>query len=146
MSPERPTPSRQPLIDAITAVLALHDLPPSSATVNLRSYSGSDGDTPAMIVFIRLNVWKPDALLNGKIIEKRLRDTLYKAMKVRIGYVYWRVGSDVDTPLDYTERFHVRAPARRIEALGREAEAAGAVPSADAPVTDWSDMDVGLGR
>src|SRR5690606_11384126 len=117
-----------PLIDAITALLALHGLPAGSAEVSLRSYGGSDGDTPALIVFIRLNAWKPDALLGGKVIEKRLRDTLYKTMKVRIGYVYWRIGTDVETPFDHTERFHVRASAGRLQALERNAMAAGATP------------------
>jgi hypothetical protein len=146
VNPDRSATNRQPLIDAITAVLALHDLPPGAASVSLRSYGGSDGDMPALIVFVRLNAWKPDVLLNGKIIEKRLRDTLYKALKVRVGYVYWRVGSDVETPFDHTERFHVRTPARRVEALGREAQAAGAVPPPDAPVTDWSDVDDATAR
>ncbi|HEY2928481.1 hypothetical protein [Piscinibacter sp.] len=141
--PERPATSQRQLIEAITAVLAQHDLPPGSASVSVRSYGGSAGDVPALLVFVRLNVWKPDVLLGSKIIEKRVRDTLYKAMKVRIGYVFWRIGSDVETPYDHTERFHVRAAAPRLEALSREAEAAGATPPADAPLTDWSDMDDG---
>lgn len=146
MNTERSATSRQPLIDAITAVLALHGLPSGSASISLRSYGGSDGEVPALIVFVRLNAWKPDVLLHGKIIEKRLRDTLYKALKVRIGYLYWRIGADVETPFDQTERFHVRAAAERLEALGRQAQAAGAVPPADAPVTDWSDIGDEPGR
>lgn len=141
MNIEHPAANRQALIDAITALLALHGLPAGSAEVSLRSYGGSEGDTPAMIVFVRLNEWKPDALLGGKVIEKRLRDTLYKAMKVRIGYVYWRIGADVETPFDHTERFHVRTPADRMKALGRDAMAAGAMPAPQAPITDWADLD-----
>jgi hypothetical protein len=140
MHPESPVTNRQALIEAITAVLASNDLPPGSASVSVRSYAGKDGGVPALIVFVRLDAWRPDVLLRGKIIEKRVRDTLYKAMKVRVGYVYWRIGSDVETPHDPAERFHVRA-ASRIEALNREADAAGATPGTDAPLTDWSDMD-----
>lgn len=139
MNSEHPITGRQALIDAIAAVLASHDLPPGSATVNVRSYGG--GDVPAMIVFVRLNVWKPEVLLRSKVIEKRVRDTLLKAMQVRIGYVFWRIGSDVETPHDVGERFHVRTSAPRLAALTREAESAGATPPRDAPVTDWVDID-----
>jgi hypothetical protein len=141
MNAEHPAATRQPLIDAITAALAQHGLPLGSANVSLRSYGGgSGGDMPALIVFVRLNVWKPEVLLCSKVIEKRVRDTLYRAMKVRIGYVYWRIGSDVLTPHDHTERFHVRATGQRLEALSREAEAAGATAPMDAPLTDWTDL------
>jgi hypothetical protein len=141
MSLEPTAAHRQPLIDAVTAVLAQHGLPPGSASVSLRSYGSGGGDLPALIVFVRLNIWKPEVLLGSKVIEKRVRDTLFKAMKVRIGYVYWRVGSDVVTPHDHTERFHVRAAGPRLEALSREAEAAGATAQADTPLTNWADID-----
>lgn len=139
--PENPATSRQQLVDAITAVLATHDLPRGAATVSLRSYGGASADVPALMVFVRLNVWKPEVLLRSKIIEKRVRDALYKAMKVRIGYLFWRIGSDVETPLDHTERFHVRAAGARLQALNEEAQAVGAMPPVDAPLTDWSDIE-----
>jgi len=139
MHAESPVTNRQSLIDAISAVLASNDVPPGIASIGVRSYAGTSGGVPALIVFVRLNAWRPDVLLRSKIIEKRVRDTLYKAMKVRVGYVYWRIASDVETPHDAVERFHVRA-ANRIEALSREADAAGATPGTDAPLTDWSDM------
>jgi hypothetical protein len=139
--PESPVTGRQPLVDAITAILAQHDLPPGCATVSLRSYGGAGAHVPALIVFVRLNEWKPDVLLHSKIIEKRVRDALFKAMRVRIGYLFWRVGSDVDTPFDHIERFHVRAAAARLQALNDEAQAAGAMPPTDAPLTDWSDIE-----
>jgi hypothetical protein len=129
---------RRPLIEAIGAVLAHHGLAPGRVSVAVRSYSS--GETPALIVFVRLNQWQPEALLESKLIEKHLRDTLFKTMRVRIGYVYWRIGSDVETPHDGAERVHVRA-ARRLPALSRDAEACGALPPPDAPVTDWSDVD-----
>lgn len=141
MNSEPAAAHRQPLIEAVTAVLAQHGLPPGSASVSLRSYGSGGGELPALIAFVRLNVWKPEVLLGSKVIEKRVRDTLYKTMKVRIGYVFWRIGSDVVTPHDHTERFHVRAAGHRLEALSREAEAVGATPSADAPLTNWADID-----
>jgi hypothetical protein len=140
MHPDHPAQDRRRLIDAIVAVLDSHGVPRGSASVNLRSYGGAATDLPALLVFVRLNTWNPDALLAGKLIERRVRDTLYKTLQVRIGYLFWRIGSDVRTPADAGERFQVRsAPERRV-ALAREAEAAGAMPRADTPLTDWADF------
>lgn len=141
MNATRPAHDPQRLIDAIVAVLARHDLPAGSASVSVRSYGGADSDTPALLVFVRLNRWHPEALLASKTIERRVRDTLYKTLRVRIGYLFWRVGSDVPTPDEASERLHVRPAAERLEALAREAEAAGAFPRRDAPLTDWADFE-----
>jgi hypothetical protein len=141
MSPEHPAHDRERLIDAIGAVLAQEGLPRDSANVSVRSYSGVDADIPALLVFVRLNHWLPEVLLRGKIIEKRVRDTLYKTLRVRIGYLFWRIGSDVETPHDPSERFHVRTAPGRLGPLVNEAEAAGAAPPLNAPLTDWSDFD-----
>jgi hypothetical protein len=116
-------------------------VPRGSASVSLRSYGGADSAQPALLVFVRLNSWLPEVLLAGPLIERRVRDTLYKALRVRIGYLFWRVGSDVQTPHDAAERVHVRPAPERLQQLAREAEAAGAFPRADAPLTDWSDFD-----
>jgi len=141
MNATRPAHDRQRLLDAIAAVLARHGLPRGSANVSLRSYGGAATDTPALLVFVRLNCWNPEVLLAGKTIERHVRDTLYKTLQVRIGYLFWRIGSDVQTPDDASERVHVRPAAERLEALAREAEAVGAYPRPDAPLTDWSDFD-----
>ncbi len=132
---------RERLIDAIAYILARHGIARGSASITLRSYGGADTDRPALLVFVRLNTWNPEALLAGNIIERRVRDTLLKALQVRIGYMFWRIGSDVQTPSDPCERLHVRPAPERLEVLAREAEAVGALPRADAPLTDWSDFD-----
>jgi hypothetical protein len=136
---------RERLIEAIAAVLARHGIPKGSASVSLRSYGGADTAQPALLVFVRLNTWQPEALLAGPLIERRVRDTLYKALRVRIGYLFWRVGSDVPTPHDAAERFHARPATERLAQLARDAESAGALPRADAPLTDWSDFDESAG-
>jgi hypothetical protein len=66
---------------------------------------------------------------------------LYKALRVRIGYLFWRVGSDVPTPNDAAERLHVRPAPERLAQLARQAESAGALPPVDAPLTDWAEFD-----
>lgn len=132
---------RECLTEAIAAVLARHGVPRGSASVSLRSYGGAGTAQPALLVFVRLNTWQPETLLAGPLIERRVRDTLYKALRVRIGYVFWRVGSDVQTPHDAAERHPVRPAPARLARLARDAEAAGAMPRIDAPLTDWSDFD-----
>ena len=66
---------------------------------------------------MRLNTWQPEALLAGPLIERRVRDTLYKALHVRIGYLFWRVGSDVQTPHDAAERIPLRPAPERLAQL-----------------------------
>lgn len=143
MSTEPPHPSardRDCLTEAIVAVLARNGVPRGTASVSLRSYGGSDGARPALLVFVRLNTWQPETLLAGPLIERRVRDTLYKALQVRIGYLFWRVGSDVVTPHDAAERVHVRPAPERLAQLAREAETAGALPRGDTPLTDWGEF------
>lgn len=137
----RDSRDRRHLIDAIVAVLARHGVPKGSASVSLRSYGGADTPHPALLVFVRLNTWQPETLLASSLIERRVRDTLHKALGVRIGYLFWRVGSDVPTPNDAAERLHVRPAPERLAELAREAEAAGAMPRVNAPLTDWGDFD-----
>lgn len=140
-----PTPSpdfgREKITDAIQQVLQTQGLPPGAAEVSLRSYGGTDGKVPALLVLVRLNQWLPQVLLSGKVIEKRLRDALWRQMQVRIGYVFWRVGSEVETPFDHMERFPAVARRERVEPLVAKAAASGAAMPPSAPVTDWTDLD-----
>lgn len=138
-----PEISRQHVLDLIGTMLAeRHRLPRSEASVSVRRYGGGDGDaeTPAIIAFVRLNAWRPDVLLRSPQIERQLRQAVHRASGIRIGYVFWRVSSSVATPADLTERVPVRAAAPRVAHLQQAAQQAGALPPADAPVTDWTDL------
>lgn len=132
---------RDRILATTLAVLEHHGVPRGGADVGLRSFGGTDGRVPGIMVFVRLNVWCPDVLLQGKIIEKRIRDTLWQQLQVRAGYVYWRIGSDVDTPYDHTEQFPARARRERVASLVAEAQARGSTLPDTAPITDWSDID-----
>lgn len=140
-SPQPPGLAREKITEAIQQVLLAHGLEAGSAEVSLRSYGGTDGKVPALLVLVRLNCWSPQTLLSGKVIEKRLRDALWRQMQVRIGYVFWRIGSDVETPFDHMERFPAAARRERVQPLVEKAAAAGAVMPPSAPVTDWTDLD-----
>jgi hypothetical protein len=132
---------RDRILAVTRAVLEHHSLAPGGAEVGLRSFGGTDGGVPGIMLFVRLNVWQPELLLLSKIIEKRIRDTLWQQLQVRAGYVYWRIGSDVDTPYDHTEEFPVRARRERVASLVAEAQARGSTLPDNAPITDWSDID-----
>lgn len=132
---------RDRILATTREVLEHNGVPPGGAEVGLRSFGGTDGKVPGIMVFVRLNVWCPDVLLQGKVIEKRIRDTLWHRLQVRTGYVYWRIGSDVDTPYDHTERFPVRARRDRVASLVAEAQARGSTLPDTAPITGWADID-----
>ena len=140
-STQSPELAREKITEAIQQVLLAQGLEAGAAEVSLRSYGGTDGRVPALLVLVRLNQWSPQTLLSSKVIEKRLRDALWRQMQVRIGYVFWRIGSDVETPFDHLERFPAVARRERVEPLVAKAAAAGAVMPASAPVTDWTDLD-----
>jgi hypothetical protein len=132
---------RDRILATTQAVLERHGVPAGGAEVGLRSFGGTDGKVPGIMVFVRLNVWCPDVLLQGKILEKRIRDTLWQELQVRAGYVFWRIGSDVDTPYDHTEEFPARPRRDRVASLMAEAQARGSTLPDSAPITDWSDID-----
>ncbi|MCM5678615.1 hypothetical protein M8A51_03605 [Schlegelella sp. S2-27] len=142
-SSPRPAPDldREKITEAIRQVLLAQGLPPGAAEISLRSYGGTDGKVPALLVLVRLNQWSPQALLASKVIEKRVRDALWRQLQVRIGYVFWRIGSEVSTPFDHLERFPAVARRDRVEPLVAQAAAAGAKMPPSAPVTDWTDLD-----
>ncbi len=133
--------SRQQVLALINSLLAdQHRLPSGEASVSVRRYGGGDDETPAMIALVRLNTWRPDILLRSAQIERQLRLAVHRAIGVRIGYVFWRVASNVTTPADVNERIPVRAAAPRLAQLQQTAQQAGAMPPDNAPVTDWADL------
>lgn len=137
---------RQTLLDAIGRVLSAEGLAAAAVDVGVRSFGAMQARTPAVLVFIRLNEWQPQALLRGKIIEQRLRQALLEDPGVRVGYVYWRIGSDVETPFDHQDRIGARPTRERLTQLHTQAQARGAALGCDAPVTDWAGLpatDVG---
>ena len=133
-----PVLDRPRLVEAVLAVLALNGLPGGSANVSVRSYAGASATIPALLVFVRLNQWLPEALLTSKTIERHIRTHLFDTLHVRIGYVFWRVGSDVRTPDDLQER------SQRGRVHRRETTAADSLrpqPGPNASPTDWCDFD-----
>ncbi len=134
--------SRDHITDLIVGVLARrHGLSTNEVSVSVRRFGTGAEEMPALIAFVRLDAWRPEVLLRGPAIEREIRARILEATGVRVGYVFWRVASTVVAPTDPPGAPPVRVSARRVDALSRAAQAAGATPPADAPVTDWADVE-----
>lgn len=132
--------NRQGILDTIEQALRDEGLSPQDFQLGVRSFGG--GSVPAVLAFIRLSSWQPQTLLRGKQIERRIRLSVLQALGVRVGYVYWRIGSDVDTPFDEEDRYALQPSAQRLQELNQQARAQGAQWPSHAPVTNWAELEV----
>jgi len=131
--------NRQGILDAIEQVLRAEGLESNDFHLGVRSFGGSS--VPAVLAFVRLSTWQPQTLLRGKLIEQHIRDEVRRQLGVRVGYVYWRIGSDVMTPFDDEDRHVLHTSPQRLTQLQEQARAQGAAWPGDAPVTNWTELD-----